>query len=499
MTDVDYLVIGGGTAGCVVAARLSEDPGTRVALLEAGPAEGPESVASPTGWPGLWNSPVDWADRTVPQPNTDGAVHAWPRGKVLGGSSGINGLVHMRGDRSSYDRWETLGAHGWNYCELLPYLRRSESAAGRNPEVRGVDGPMMIAPQSNPDPLSQAWFQAALEAGHPMNAEGNGAVSEGVSWTEMNIVDGRRQSTADAYLNPILDRPNLTIMTDAHVTKLIFDGRRCCGAEYAVGPNLSTVLVEGEVIVSAGTIGTPHLLMRSGLGPAAHLRDKGVTVVADIPAVGQNLHDHIMCWISYAAAEPLPATNGAPHVLLRSSSSSAVPDLQLGFAPAAFGPRWTFREEPGFSVMFSLMNPLSRGSVRLTGPEPQDSLLIDPAYFADERDLDIMVVGLRRVQEIARTKALTRWRGQPFDRGVDTADDDARRSYIRATASTYFHPVGTCRIGTDQRAVVDPFLRVQGVEALRVVDASVMPAIVCANTNATVLAIAEKAAALIGQ
>jgi choline dehydrogenase len=496
MTDFDYLVIGGGTAGCVMAARLSEDPDTRVVLLEAGSAEGPPLMASPTGWFGLWNSPVDWADRTVPQPKTNGAVHAWPRGKVLGGSSGINGLIHMRGDPASYDRWEALGAHGWNYRELLPFLRRSENAAGRDPEVRGTNGPMVIAPQPDPDPLSRAWFDAALEAGHPLTVDGNGPLTEGVSWTEMNVVDGQRQSAADAYLRPVLNRPNLTVVTDAHVTRLIFDGNRCRGANYTSGPAIETIEVEREVIVCAGTIGTPHLLMRSGVGPAAHLRDNGIDVVADIPGVGQNLHDHVMCWISFAATEPLPAINGVPHVLLR-SSSTAEPDLQLGFAPVAIGPRWTFRREPGFSVTFALVRPASRGAVELTGPGP--TLRIDPAYFADERDLDIMVLGLRRAHRIASSNALTQWRGQPFDPSIDAPDDNALRSYIRANASTYFHPVGTCRIGTDERAVVDTMLCVRGVAGLRVVDASVMPAIVSGNTNATVLAIAEKAAALIRQ
>ena len=496
MTHCDYLVAGGGTAGCVLAARLSDDPTKQVILVEAGSSEGPAAMADPTSWFDLWNSSVDWADQTVMQRNTDGAVHNWPRGKVLGGSSSINGMLHMRGHRSSYDRWEELGAQGWNYDALLPFLRRSETAAGRDPRVRGADGPMVIIDHADPDALSRAWLDAVVEVGYPMTDDGNGMVTEGVSRTEMNIVDGRRQSAADAYLLPILDRPNLRVVTDAHVGELLFDGNRCRGARYTRGASHRCVEVEREVIVCAGAVGTPHLLMLSGIGPAAHLRENGIDVLADVPGVGQNLHDHLMCWITYAAAAPLPRTIGAPHVFLR-SSSRVEPDLRIGLAPIAFGPRWTFQQEAGFSVLFALMDPASRGSIRLTGPRPQDPLLIDPAYLTEEQDLDIMLIGLRRAEEIATSSALAPWRGESLDPALDTADDDACRAHIRANAGSYFHPVGTCRIGTDELAVVDPALRVRGVHGLRIADASVMPAIVSAATNATVLAIAERAAALI--
>jgi len=497
MASYHYLVIGAGTAGSVLAARLSENPAKRVLLVEAGPDEGPESMADPTAWFSLWGTAVDWADRTSAQKALNGAVLTWPRGKVLGGSSGINGMVHLRGHQSSYDRWEALGADGWNYRTLLPFLSRTESAPGRDVKVRGSSGPMAIAQHAEPDQLSRAWFDAALEAGYPISTDGNGAVTEGVSWTDSNVVDGRRQSAADAYLRPILDRPNLTVVTNARVGKLLFDGNRCCGAGYSIDADHYEVEVSGEVVLSAGAIGSPQLLMLSGIGPADHLSNVGIDVVLDAPEVGQNLHDHPMCWLAYSAATPLPATNGVPHILLR-SGADCDPDLQIGFAPVVFGPRWAMRTKPGFSVTFSLMTPASRGSVTLSSPKPHDPPVIDPAYFAEPGDLDLMIVALRCAQQIASAGALSPWRGRMLESELDTTDDDACRAYIRATTGPYFHPVGTCRMGTDRPAVVDPLLRVNGIQGLRIADASVMPAIVSANTNATVLAIAERAASLMG-
>jgi choline dehydrogenase len=497
MTNHNYLVVGGGAAGSVLAARLSEDPAIRVLLLEAGPHKGPETMADPAAWLFLWGSEVDWADKTVAQEGSDGAVHAWPRGKVLGGSSAINGVIHLRGHQSSYDRWEELGATGWNYKSLLPFLQRIENASGRDATVRGCSGPMLIAPPpAEPDPLSRAWLHAALEAGYALSGDGNGEVTEGVSWTESNIVDGRRQSAADAYLSPILDRPNLTIVTDAHVTRLVFDGQRCMGAEYTIGEVLHRIEIADEVVLTAGAIGSAQLLMLSGIGPASHLSELGIDVVVDSPGVGRELHDHPMCWITYAAADQLPSTNGVPHILLRSDPASD-PDLQIGFAPVPFEKRWAIRPEPGFSVTFSLMSPMSRGSVRLSGTRLHDPLLIDPAYFTDPRDIELMVIAMRRAREIAQTRALAEWRGPALEPEIDWTDDNSCRAYIRRTAGPYFHPVGTCRVGTDDLAVVDPQLRVRGVSGLRVADASVMPKIVSANTHATVLAVAERAATLI--
>lgn len=499
MTNPEYVVVGGGTAGCVLAARLSEDPDTRVLLLEAGPDEGPEHMSDPNSAFGLWGSEVDWSYCTAPQPGTDDAVHRWPLGKVLGGSSAINMMVHLRGHHSSYDAWAALGAEGWNYCSLLPHLRDSETAEGRDPLVRGIDGPMVIPDPDPLGPLELAWHEAALEAGHSTSDDGNGSVAEGISSTEMNIVNSRRQSAADAYLRPALHRSNLTVVTSAQVRRLLLDGKRCVGVEYTKAGCMHIVHAEREVMLCAGTIGSPHLLMLSGIGNGVDLRKAGIGVRAHVPGVGQNLHDHLMNWVNYAPARPMqeggPYGN-RPHLLCR-SSRDADPDLQLILAPMMLGPRWSSVDPEGFAIVFALLSPFSRGSVQLNLADVRSAPVIDPAYLSDERDMDRMVAGLREARRIGAAPALSAWRGAELTPGPGIEDVEDLRRYIRSTAGTYFHPVGTCRIGVDDLAVVDPQLRVHGVERLRIADASVMPSVISANTNATVLAIAERAASIL--
>jgi choline dehydrogenase len=494
----DYIVVGGGTAGCVIATRLSQNPGLRVLLLEAGAAVTSAAMSDPVGWLRLAGTSVDWAYETVPQRGADNAVIPWPRGKVLGGSSGINGMMHIRGDRSSYDAWESMGAAGWNYDALLPFFKRSERVVLGDPAYRGLDGPMVITPAPRTAPLWEACFAAGMETGHPPNEDSNGAVAEGTSWNDMNVVDGVRQSAADAYLIPAAGRANLTIVTDVHVQRLLIEQADCRGVLYTRHGRAHRAFAAGEVILAAGVIGTPQLLLLSGVGPGQHLRDLGIEVATDLPGVGANLHDHPKSQVVYTTTRPVRTGIYAckPHVLLRSDTSTT-PDLQIIFIDVPIHPRWRPGTEDGYSVVFSLMTPSSRGTVRLASADPGQPPLIDPNYLADDSDIDRMVVGLRAAREIGGAEALASWREKELFPGPDSHTNAALRDYVRHTVSTYYHPVGTCKIGSDSMSVVDRELRVWGITNLRIADASVMPSIVSGNTNAPVLAIAERAASLL--
>jgi choline dehydrogenase-like flavoprotein len=500
MRGYEYVVVGAGTAGCVLAARLSED-GVPVLLLEAGGARALESMAIPPAWPTLMGSSADWADRTVPQQVTGTRV-AWPRGRGLGGSSSINAMNFVRGHRASYDAWVTAGAKGWGFDDLLPAFKRSEHTEGRDPALRGVGGPLRPGPAVRRHPIAKAGLEAAGQAGYPRARDISGGVEEGFGWCDLNIVDGRRQSAADAYLAPILSRPSLNVVTDALVHRVLMDGDRCGAVEYHVGAETLVAECTGEVVLAAGTVGTPQLLMLSGIGPADHLEDLGIEVVADLPGVGANLFDHPMCGVVYQSAQPVPHginNHGEVQGLLSTGIGGPGPDVQIMFvdvplhADSLPGPDIAH----GYAIMVSLMSPFSRGSLRLASTIPGAHPVIDPAYYTDQRDLDIVVAGLRIAREIGAAPALAPWCGVEALPGPEVRGQEKLRGYVKTNIRSYSHYAGTCAIGTDERSVVDTSLHVHGISNLRVADASVMPSPISANTNATVYAIAERAAELI--
>jgi choline dehydrogenase len=502
MHTYDYVVVGGGSAGCVIASRLTEDQHVRVLVLEGGDAHGPDAMNVSTLWPTLIGTTVDWGSQTVPQTALDDAVLAYPRGRVLGGSSSINAMAFLRAHPSSYNRWASEGAVGWDYDALLPYFQRSESAAGRDPNWRGTDGPMIATPMTNLHPAAEAFLEACKELGFPISDDLNGAAPEGASRYELSAVDGRRQSVADAYLRPVLDRPNLTVITNALATRLAFDGTRCTGVAYSTDGNQpQTVRAQREVILCAGAIGTPQLLQLSGIGPADHLRAHGIPVIVDLSGVGTNLSDHPMGMVTYSAAQPMPAgVNNHCDVLaaLRADPASEVPDSHILFLDLPLSRNGTDdRAEPGYTIEFSMLRPHSRGSVRLASKDPTTAPLIDPAFLTDERDVTGMLDAMRLARQLGQTTAMAKWRKQEVLPGPYVSTDTELRAYLRRSVGTYWHPAGTCAMGSEPDAVVDLDLGVRGVDGLRVVDASVMPSVPAANPVVTVLAIAERAVEII--
>ncbi|MGW5364156.1 GMC family oxidoreductase [Actinopolymorpha pittospori] len=497
----DYIIVGGGTAGSVIAARLSEHGEPRVLLLEAGAAATSTEMAMPPAWPTLLHTSVNWGDMTVPQQATGTSVPI-ARGRALGGGSAINAMNHVRGHRSSYDAWATAGSRDWCFDGLLPYFKRSENTVGRDPALRGVGGPLTVGPPNPPHPVVAALLEAAAEAGHRRAADICGGVEEGFGWSDLNIVDGRRQSASDAYLTPAMHRPNLTVVTGALVHRLRISGGRCTGVEYVTEGGTVSVGCSGEVVLTAGTIGSAQLLLLSGVGPSGHLSRTGIDVVVDLPGVGENLQDHQVANIVYRAARPVPAganNHGEAFGLIRSQPGLDGPDLQILFvdAPGHIPTADVPEMGRGYTIGVSAILPHSRGQVRLASADPSVPPLVDPNYLGDERDLDAVVRGMRLAREIGQAHALDEWRDREALPGPTVTGKAGLREYVLRTLAAYNHPVGTCRIGDDPLSVVNATLRVHGVDGLRVADGSVMPSIPSGNTNATVCAIAERAVELL--
>ncbi|MFD6530994.1 GMC family oxidoreductase [Streptomyces sp. NPDC060184] len=493
----DIVVVGGGTAGCVLAARLTEDPGTRVLLLEAGSATLPEAVAYPPAWPSLAASEAGWGDTTVVQ-HASGAPVPLPRGKGLGGSSAINAMVFARGHHTSYADWSAHGAKGWTYDDLLPYFQRSETATSGAPG-RGTDGPLTVGPAQRPNDILLACLDGAIETGHRRAVDISGGLEEGFAPVDLNVVAGRRQSAADAYLAPALDRPNLSVVTGATAHRLIFEGTRCVGVEYGVDGRTHTATAAGEVVLTAGTIGSATLLQRSGVGSEEDLRQAGVDVFHRLPGVGRNLHDHPRANLVHRALRPVPTprnNHGEILGLLRSTPDADGPDVQIIFIDIPL-PNAVAPVENGFTIGISPMRPVSRGSLRIGSADPYAAPVLDPRYFTAEEDVRAVLSGITTARRIARSDALAGWGIEEVSPGPGAVDEESLARHARRYFGSYCHPVGTCLMGEDEMSVVDSELRVRGLDNLRVADASVIPAIPSNNTNATVYAIAERAVDLL--
>ncbi len=524
----DYVIAGAGSAGCVLAARLTEDPATRVLLLEAGPPDDADQIHMPAALNLLFQSTYDWNYRTVPQERAAGRSIYWPRGRTLGGSSSINAMIYIRGSRYDYNTWrDEYGCEGWGYTDLLPYFLRAEGNSRGASAYHGASGPLSVTDPRHKSPLAGAFVEAAVHAGLPANGDFNGARQDGVGFYQVTQRRGRRCSAADAYLHPAAGRPNLTIQTDALVTGIAMSGGHAVGVHYLRRGVAETVHAEAEVILAAGAIGSPQLLMLSGIGPADHLRSHGIEVLADSPGVGANLSDHPVVtamWLTPKSrglweqagpanmarwqlthSGPLTTNIAESGGFSRSDPALPAPDIQWHALPAPYQDAGlTDPAIRALSLLIALVAVGSRGQIRLASGDPRHKPLIDPAYLSDGADIEPLVAGIRMAREFAAARPMSKICAAELAPGGDVRSDAEIRAFIRRDLSTIYHPVGTCAMGGDSKlaasrltSVVDPELRVRGVEGLRVVDASVMPTVPRGNTNAPTIAIAERAADLI--
>ncbi len=517
----DFIIVGAGSAGCVLANRLSADPTTRVLLLEAGPADSKKEIHIPAAWVRTLKTEVDWFYQTAPEPHMDGRRLFWPRGKTLGGSSSINAMIYIRGNRWDYDHWAQLGNEEWAYEDVLPYFLKAENQERGASAYHGVGGPLNVADPRDPNPMAEAFISAANANGLNYRTDFNAATQEGVGLYQLNQKDGRRHSAAAAYIKPALGRPNLTVKTNAQVTRVLMTDKRAVGVAY-LEDGLPREARAGEVLLCGGTINSPQLLQLSGIGPADLLAQHGIDLVMDLPGVGENLQDHLIAGVIHHATQPVSLSDATkPRALaqylltrrglltsnlaeagafVRFDADAPAPDVQYHFGPGFFVDHGlTEINGHGFGVGGLVLRPKSRGQVRITSDDPLTHPVIHAHYFSDPDgdDMRLTVQSLRWARETIAQAPFDRYRGLEMLPGPQVQSDEELAAYVRQRGETLYHPVGTCKMGTDPMAVVDGRLRVHGVQGLRVIDASVMPTITSGNTHAPAIMIAEKAADMI--
>ena len=521
-SSYDFIIVGAGSAGCVLANRLSANNAVKVLLIEAGPSDSRREISIPAAWVSLFKSELDWHYETAPEQQLDGRKIYWPRGKTLGGSSSTNAQIYLRGARFDFDEWAANGASGWSYDEVLPYFRKAEKNERGENEFHGGGGPLFVSDVRDPNPLSEAFLRSAISLGIPRNPDFNAKDLEGVGYCQFTQKDGRRCSTSTAYLATARNRHNLDIWTDTHVTEIRFNGRQATSVVCQRGGIQIKIEATREIIISSGAVNSPILLMQSGIGPTQLLRDNEIELVQPLEGVGQNLQDHPIVPVRFLTKRPVSLlkakslNNLARYLLLRrgmlcgsgvdvlahlrTRADLPAADLQLLLMAVLWMDQGL--EKPtqhGFTIGAAALKPRSRGAIKLSSKDRREPPVIQPNYCSDEggEDLRVLIEGVRRARQIVSTAEFASLAGAEMTPGADVKSNEDLAAYVRQNAQTYFHPVGTCKMGEDEMAVVDRQLRVRGVERLRVVDASVMPTIPRANTNAATIMIAEKAADLI--
>jgi choline dehydrogenase len=522
--EADFIVIGAGSAGCAVAARLSEDPHTRVVLLEAGGEDTNRWIHIPLGFGKTFADPsVNWCYETEPDAGVGDRRVYWPRGKVLGGSSSINGMVYIRGQAEDFDHWRQLGCTGWSFDDVLPYFKRSEHQVRGADEFHGSGGPLCVSDVQH-HPICEAFIESAMQLGFPRNDDFNGAAQDGVGYHQTTTRKGRRCSTAVGYLRPAMQRPNLRVVTNALSEKILFEGRRAVGVEFRRGGELHTARAR-EIILCGGAINSPQLLMLSGIGPGGHLAEHGIAVVQEIPGVGQSLQDHYSAPLKLKCRLPITVNDvmlsnvkklkvGLQYYIRRTgplamiSSPAALfahtrpelasADIKISCSPfSADRPQDGLHKWSGFTMIAYQLRPDSRGEIKLKSANPADPPALHPNYLSDENDRRTLVDGLKLCREILAQPSMQQYIAEELLPGPGVRSDSELLAHARARGGTVYHPTSTCKMGIDAMAVVDPELRVRGVEGLRVADASVMPTVVSGNTNAAAIMIGEKAADLV--